>query len=91
MDSDIINRTTSSRSEWQIWMPFVLVIALTAWSPIGLLVMMVWTGIGVIVLKLVRGGSVPHYGLTKYRTGFRKIVLVTYHIVWWPAWLLGNR
>lgn len=76
------------RSEWQIWLPFLLMEAISFWSLTGMLLVMLWISIGFFVLRR-RGDRVRRncYGMPHYLRGIRRIVLGTYHLMWWPTYL----
>lgn len=73
-----------SKATWPVFVPLALMLVLTAAVPEGMLVVMGWTAAGFIAIKL-RGKRLSTEGRgAQWRTGWRKVVLVSYHLFWWP-------
>lgn len=85
----MLNQT---RTTFEIWMPFGLMVLLTAVSWTGMWLSLAWLAIGVVVLNVQKDrGPLASYGREPYRKGFRSLILKTYHAFWWPSYLVPRK
>lgn len=78
------------RSTWQMYLPIVLALALSAWSFAGASIVFVWYTIGFIAFKAL-GRKVTTMGRGEsWKRGVKRVALVNYHLFWWP-WFVFQR
>ena len=81
--------SNETRTTFEIWLPFGLMLLLAAASMTTMLLILVWLAVGVGVLNIRRDrGPLPSYGREAYRKGFRSLILKNYHAFWWPSYLM---
>lgn len=78
------------RSAWQMYLPIVLALGLSAWSFAGTAIVFVWYTIGFFAFKVL-GHKVTTMGQGETWTrGVKRMALVSYHFFWWP-WFVFRR
>lgn len=79
-----------SRSTWQLYLPLIFGFVVSAISGYAMLLFMAWTLIGFLVFMIlgVRPTTMGH--CEAWRSGTKKVVLVAYHVFWWP-WFIFKR
>lgn len=70
-----------TRTEWQLFLPITAMCLMSVAHWYGLAIVVVWTGLGALVLAITNT-RLSSYGYSRDRVG--KIVLVAYHLFWWP-------
>lgn len=81
-----------TRTTFEIWMPFGLMLLLGAASWTTMWLIAAWLAVGVGVLNAQKNrGPLASYGREAYRTGFRSLILKTYHAFWWPSYLVPRK
>lgn len=80
----------SNRTALQLFVPIVLMVLVAGLSFCGMVALMCWTGVGALALTVTDKRSVSAFGRGQaWRCGWRKIVVVSYNLFWWP-WVIGR-
>jgi hypothetical protein len=72
------------RAMWPVFVPLLIMLTISAVNNYGLIAVMAWTGIGGIALKLTDARLTSCGQGVLWQTGWRKVVMVSNHLFWWP-------
>lgn len=75
-----------TRTTWQLFVPLVLMLTAAGLHWYGLIAVIAWTGIGYFAMLFSGQRKVNSFQWgAEWKSGWRKLVVVSYNLFWWPC------